>query len=60
MPIYRIEESESHRHGTIRHRPPPDVHGHDDPLLGNAISTGFPYLLPHYAGVHSGDRQAHQ
>lgn len=40
-------------YGIVRH-----PHGHDNPFPGNAVGTGFSIFLPHYAGVHSGNRQA--
>ena len=40
-------------YGIVRH-----LHGHDNPFPGNAVGTGFSIFLPHYTGVHSGNRQA--
>lgn len=48
-----------HRHGTLRHRSPPNVHGHDYPLPRHAVGAGFAHLLPHHAPLYPSHRQTH-
>ena len=48
-----------HRHGTLRHRPPPDVHGHAHPLPLHAADFSLAHLFPDNATLYPPHRQTH-
>ena len=48
-----------HRHGTLRHCPPPDVHRHHHSLPLHAVGAGLAHLLPDHVALYPPHRQAH-